>query len=998
MFLSVIKMHPDLLLGMLMVSSGVLLLVEGDPTVRINKTNGTLLVASAGKSVKLDCVVTGINTAKSIQLGWQFVVDGSISPISLNSTGGYSITEVSQSANRRVIGLRMSAVTYDHEGYYYCHLRTTQDSYTDYVELRVEGAPTINLTETTSPGELASTLQNALNIMCVVRSRPQAEIKWFKDGTELYSSPFGYTITTTEPLLGIDAGSTLSVFTLTRDQLGTYVCQAKNTRGQARAEWRVTANPLLILLNPSINGSRVYLGDELNIQCQGRNLGNASKITWSFSSNGAAWTTLTGGNIITWPDTSGAVNSEWSVIFSHYSNQGIYRCSWKTLSQSVFVRVVGPPVVTLSTTSVTALLGDAVTLTCRVNANPVPNVLGWYYNNMDIRNSTKYTVYRTYIRGDLYSQTTLTINPVEVSDYGSKYRCVADNDEGSDSVNVTLRDVNECVTGEATCQWDQNENCVDTLGSYECHCATGFDRRGGVCTDSATRPPASSNTGVDNNVAIGLGVGITVIAIAIIVVIVVIVCRRRGNRERELIDVPKPKPPPTSGFYNSAYSVNDDEAHIYTELSPTGDEFPRSRLRFLNSLGEGKFGRVVMAEALSINSTGKWEEVAVKMVKETATDAMKEDFYHELVIVRKLPTHVNVVAYLGCVTASDPALMIMEYVNGGDLLTYLRKRRPAKASEQTSSVEALTPKDMLSFALQIARGMAHIAAQKIIHRDVHCQYCFVGYFPHRLYTEMCIVNTVLLGIFRTDYTPRCVLSRLFCCIFRTDYTPRCALSILFCWLFSAQIIHRDVHCQYCFVGYFPHRLYTEMCIVNTVLLGIFRTDYTPRCVLSRLFCCIFRTDYTPRCALSILFCCIFRTDYTPRCVLSILFCWVFSAQIIHRDVYCQDCFVLFSAQILHRDVYCQYCFFGYFPHRLYTEMCIVMTVLLGIFRTDFTPRCVLSILFCWLFSAQIIHRDVYCHDCFVGYFPHRFYTEMCIVNTVLLGIFRTDYTPRCVLS
>ncbi|XP_046578388.1 fibroblast growth factor receptor 3-like [Haliotis rubra] len=819
-------MHPGLLPELLVVSSLTLLVAQAVPTVRIPNGNGTRLVAAVGKTVELECVVTGIDGIKDVQLRWQYVGDFSINPVILNSTGYYTVTEVVQSRNRRVITLQTAAVRYEYEGYYYCHLLTPENDYTDYVELRVEGAPTFDLNQTTPPGELASTLQDSMDIVCTVKARPGAEIEWFMNGTQLYSSARGYTISTTVPLVDIVTSSTLSVFPLTQEQLGTYTCVAKNARGQVRRQWWVTAAPRLSVVTPENNGTRVNLGDELTVQCKGVNLGNAGKITWSFSSNGAAWTTLTGGNIVAWTDAMGAINSQLSVTYSYYSNQGIYRCSWlkvsqsvvirivggwvnvvipsvhhgiyrcswlkvsqsvvirivvsikastgvpgSKVSQSVVIRIVGPPVVTLSTTTVTALPGDAVTLTCRVNANPRPTTLGWFYKNQELRNSTKYTLYRTYITGALYSQTTLTINQMEETDYGSKYKCVAGNDEGRDTANVTLRDVNECVTGEATCDWGQHEICVDTLGSYECHCATGFDRRGGTCTattaapvdvnqckvdhqcdqtcvnyfgsfrcecmvdfllqadmvtclpvssvmGSSTQPPAA-NTGGNNVVAIGLGVGITVVIVAIVVVIVVIVCRRRGNRERELIDIPKPKPSPTSGFYNSAYSVNDDEAHIYSELSPTGDEFPRGRLRFLNSLGEGKFGRVVMAEALSISKTGKWEEVAVKMVKETATDAMKEDFYHELTIVRKLPTHPNVVAYLGCVTASDPALMVMEYVNGGDLLTYLRKRRPEKTTEQTPKEESfVTPKDMLSFALQIARGMAHVAAQKIIHRDV----------------------------------------------------------------------------------------------------------------------------------------------------------------------------------------------------------------------------------------------------------------------------------------
>ena len=64
--------------------------------------------------------------------------------------------------------------------------------------------------------------------------------------------------------------------------------------------------------------------------------------------------------------------------------------------------------------------------------------------------------------------------------------------------------------------------------------------------------------------------------------------------------------------------------YIYQQLSETdgyatverpSDEFPRDRLRFLEPLGNGTFGAVFKAEALSITGTGTWELVAVKLCR-----------------------------------------------------------------------------------------------------------------------------------------------------------------------------------------------------------------------------------------------------------------------------------------------------------------------------------------------------------------------------------------------
>ncbi|XP_046332402.2 fibroblast growth factor receptor homolog 1-like [Haliotis rufescens] len=197
----------------------------------------------------------------------------------------------------------------------------------------------------------------------------------------------------------------------------------------------------------------------------------------------------------------------------------------------------------------------------------------------------------------------------------------------------------------------------------------------------------------------------------------------------------------------------------YVKFPTHTDEFPIDRLRFLDTLGAGNFGKVMKAEALDIAGTGKWELVAVKMCKDTATDAEKGNLYHETVIMRKVPRHINVVTYLSYVASSEPTLLIMEYVPGGNLLQFLRNRRPQKeksdgegtsegsggeegehreeegsqkTEEKTQAHDALdqmnllSSRDLSSFALQIAKGMAHVATHNIIHRDLAARNVLLG--------------------------------------------------------------------------------------------------------------------------------------------------------------------------------------------------------------------------------------------------------------------------------
>ncbi|XP_067653464.1 fibroblast growth factor receptor homolog 1-like [Haliotis asinina] len=196
----------------------------------------------------------------------------------------------------------------------------------------------------------------------------------------------------------------------------------------------------------------------------------------------------------------------------------------------------------------------------------------------------------------------------------------------------------------------------------------------------------------------------------------------------------------------------------YVKFPTHSDEFPIDRLHFLDTLGAGNFGKVMKAEALDIAGTGKWDLVAVKMCRDRATDAEKEHLYNETVIMRKMPRHINVVNYLSYVASSEPTLLIMEYVPGGDLLKFLRNRRPQSGNLETVNstggrsdgsgeehkeedrgldpeenkhdpvdhMNLLSSRDLSSFALQIAKGMAHVANYNVIHRDLAARNVLLG--------------------------------------------------------------------------------------------------------------------------------------------------------------------------------------------------------------------------------------------------------------------------------
>ncbi|XP_067057071.1 tyrosine kinase receptor Cad96Ca-like [Acropora muricata] len=170
----------------------------------------------------------------------------------------------------------------------------------------------------------------------------------------------------------------------------------------------------------------------------------------------------------------------------------------------------------------------------------------------------------------------------------------------------------------------------------------------------------------------------------------------------------------------------------YASLDPTTRswEVSRENLKIQKVIGKGSFGQVAQGTARNLPLDKGTVTVAIKMLKENAQEIERRDLFSELELMKKLKPHPHVIKLLGCVTITDPVLVIIEYVPYGDLLGYLRKSRGLNDNyfkdPDIKPQTSLSSLQLILMSWQIADGMSYLSSRKIIHRDLAARNVLVG--------------------------------------------------------------------------------------------------------------------------------------------------------------------------------------------------------------------------------------------------------------------------------
>ncbi|KAM9676302.1 proto-oncogene tyrosine-protein kinase ROS isoform 3-T3 [Dama dama] len=172
------------------------------------------------------------------------------------------------------------------------------------------------------------------------------------------------------------------------------------------------------------------------------------------------------------------------------------------------------------------------------------------------------------------------------------------------------------------------------------------------------------------------------------------------------------------GLANACYAIHTLPTQEEIESLPA---FPREKLTLRLLLGSGAFGEVYEGTAVDILGVGSGEtKVAVKTLKKGSTDQEKIEFLKEAHLMSKF-NHPNILKQLGVCLLNEPQYIILELMEGGDLLTYLRKARMTPFHGPL-----LTLVDLVDLGVDISKGCVYLEQMHFIHRDLAARNCLVS--------------------------------------------------------------------------------------------------------------------------------------------------------------------------------------------------------------------------------------------------------------------------------
>ncbi|CEF70256.1 Tyrosine-protein kinase receptor [Strongyloides ratti] len=146
----------------------------------------------------------------------------------------------------------------------------------------------------------------------------------------------------------------------------------------------------------------------------------------------------------------------------------------------------------------------------------------------------------------------------------------------------------------------------------------------------------------------------------------------------------------------------------------------KNDIKYIKFLGSGSFGEVYQGEGYNLPMySGKTISVAIKTLKPGYSEDDRIKFLKEAILMNNFD-HRNIVKLLGVCFESDCNFLLIELMEGGDLLKFLRYSRPTQKESSKLSL-----KELISIMVDIGRGAAYLEMNRHVHRDIAARNCLI---------------------------------------------------------------------------------------------------------------------------------------------------------------------------------------------------------------------------------------------------------------------------------
>ncbi|XP_058246105.1 hemicentin-1 isoform X2 [Hemibagrus wyckioides] len=299
--------------------------------------------------------------------------------------------------------LQISRVQQQDAGQYVCTVTTSAGQNQKSIMLNVYSPPILLPLPHSGSEVMTPRIGSSVTLNCEARGVPEPEVTWYRNGWKLNS---GRSLQLT--------GQKLTINSMQVSDGGIYTCKVSNPAGQQERTFSLTTHEPIVIHGAVHESLTHTLGSHITLVCEASGI-PAPDVRWL--KDGLAF-------------GSGSVLSLGPLELSH---SGVYTCiahnsEGETHKNYTLTIQVPPTILNTGPSEVSALVGAELTLTCRAEGMPTPQ-LTWMRNGVKL-DTTEHVHVSAHGR-------TLTLQSVRKEDSGT-YRCLAVSPAGQESKIYTV--------------------------------------------------------------------------------------------------------------------------------------------------------------------------------------------------------------------------------------------------------------------------------------------------------------------------------------------------------------------------------------------------------------------------------------------------------------------------------------------------------------------------------------------------------------------------------